>query len=191
MALTINVYVQVVMVVMCIVTIASALTSQRMFDKVSWEESEATHSNSKLLVGSSVDKSNVYNTGVATVGAFGVGAYALHLMHPAIRGGTKLPVAFLTGLSVVLTIFMILSGLVSIGTYNEAKRTNAEGVAIHAIDEDAKLKQGRNFGYATIVLGSIIPLLWIGMAVANKKGYVGVQGGGGGMSAPGTVFFRL
>ena len=188
----INVYVQVVMIVMCIVTVASALTSQRMFDKVSWEESEATHSNSKLLVGSSVENSNTYNTAVATLGAFGVGAYALHLMHPSIRGVTKLPVAFLTGLAVVLTVFMVLSGLVSIGTYNEAKRTSAEGDPIHAVDEDAKLKQGRNFGYATIVLGSIIPLLWIGTAVAKKKGYGSVRGGGGGdMSAPGTVFFRL
>jgi len=221
-----SVGIDVVMMVMCIMLVVSAAVNESIYDTASAFKmtgdtvdtdtdtdtgagagararkarkarpdtaGHATLRRSALVIGLNVDEANVLSNVVTILGSVALGMYALSLAQKKGKGGTggssnKAPgiVTAVVGFSVAIAL--IISGVAAGGIFNEIE-TFKEGKIDSA-------KTARDVSYGFIALGVVIPALYAGKFVWDKKSTFGGfrpfaprLTGGGGLNNAASVFF--
>ena len=220
-----SVGIDVVMMVMCIMLVVSAAVNESIYDTASAfkmtgdtvdtdtgagagararkarkarkaRTDTAEHAKlrrSALVIGLNVDEANVLSNVVTILGSVALGMYALSLAQKKGKGGTggssnKAPgiVTAVVGFSVAIAL--IISGVAAGGIFNEIE-TFKEGKIDSA-------KTARDVSYGFIALGVVIPALYAGKFVWDKKStFGGIRPfaprltGGGGLNNAASVFF--
>ena len=216
-----SVGIDVVMMVMCIMLVVSAAVNESIYDTASAFKmtgdpvvdpvvdpaararkarkartdtaGHATLRRSALVIGLNVDEANVLSNVVTILGSVALGMYALSLAQKKGKGGTggssnKAPgiVTAVVGFSVAIAL--IISGVAAGGIFNEIE-TFKEGKINSA-------KTARDVSYGFIALGVVIPALYAGKFVWDKKPTFGGfrpfaprLTGGGGLNNAASVFF--